>query len=162
MLCACREAAAAAAAVNPEPPAAADGSDKDAKQDSKAAEASGTPAPAAGPTASATAAAGICPPTPAPSPAASAADIADPEYGAVAWVLNSSLVLIGSRALSYGELKKHMLQSIIIIITATGAKYNEPVLFMRIMVSWLQTRGAVTEILAVPCCEMLRRPLMVT
>lgn len=28
-----------------------------------------------------------------------------------------------------------MLQSIIIIITATGAKYNEPVLFMRIMVS---------------------------
>lgn len=52
----------------------------------------------------------------------------------MAWVLNSALVLIGSRAFSYSELKKSMLQSIIIIITANGAKYNEPVLFMRIMV----------------------------
>jgi hypothetical protein len=68
-------------------------------------------------------------------PAATAADIPTPEYGTVAWVLNAALLLIGSRAFSNSELKKSMLQSIIIIITANGAKYNEPVLFMRIMVS---------------------------
>jgi hypothetical protein len=68
-------------------------------------------------------------------PAASGADIPVPEYGTVAWVINSCLMLIGSRAFEYGELKKAMLQAVIIVITGNGAKYNEPVLFMRIMVS---------------------------
>jgi hypothetical protein len=67
-------------------------------------------------------------------PAASATDIPVPEYGTVAWVINSCLSLIGSRAFEYGELKKAMLQAVIIVITGNGAKYNEPVLFMRIMV----------------------------
>jgi hypothetical protein len=49
-------------------------------------------------------------------------------------VINSCLSLIGSRAFEYGELKKAMLQAVIIVITGNGAKYNEPVLFMRIMV----------------------------
>jgi hypothetical protein len=34
-----------------------------------------------------------------------------------------------------GELKMAMLQAVIIVITGNRAKYNEPVLFMRIMVS---------------------------
>lgn len=49
-------------------------------------------------------------------------------------MINSCLQLIGSRAFEYGELKKAMLQAVIIVITGNGAKYNEPVLFMRIMV----------------------------
>lgn len=68
-------------------------------------------------------------------PAATAADMPVPEYGTVAWVIDACLTLIGSRAFEYVELKKAMLQAVIIIITGNGAKYNEPVLFMRILVS---------------------------
>jgi hypothetical protein len=68
-------------------------------------------------------------------PAATPADMPDAEYGTVAWLINSCLGLIGGHAFSYGDLKKAMLQAVIIIITANGAKHNEPLLFMRIMVS---------------------------
>lgn len=139
----CRESAAAASPLSPEP-TAADKQIQESQPDSSQAPQAGsdpatTSAGGVGTTAAA-AAAGIAPPQPVPSPAASVADLPEPEHRTVAWVLNSCLVLIGSRALGYSELKKHMLQSIIIIITATGAKYNEPLLFMRIMVrndTWL-------------------------
>lgn len=103
----------------------------------------GGPTPSPGPLGVTKAAVSVVGATAAPSsdphyelePAASAADIPVPEYGTVAWVINSCLMLIGSRAFEYGELKKAMLQAVIIVITGNRAKYNEPVLFMRIMVS---------------------------
>lgn len=120
------------------------GSSKDASKDSKQGTTSKLDAAPAKDSSAAAAASGAAaaPNAAGPSgltlePAATAADIPTPEYGTVAWVLNAALLLIGSRAFSNSELKKSMLQSIIIIITANGAKYNEPVLFMRIMVSRL-------------------------
>ncbi|WIA37453.1 hypothetical protein OEZ86_014371 [Tetradesmus obliquus] len=146
-----REAAAAAAPQVPDAAAGKDskqGSSKDASKDSKQGTTSKLDAAPAKASSAAAAASGAAaaPNAAGPSgltlePAATAADIPTPEYGTVAWVLNAALLLIGSRAFSNSELKKSMLQSIIIIITANGAKYNEPVLFMRIMLlyqDWLQ------------------------
>eukprot|EP00879_Flechtneria_rotunda_P005042 GHRR01005319.1.p1 GENE.GHRR01005319.1~~GHRR01005319.1.p1 ORF type:complete len:3477 (+),score=1416.33 GHRR01005319.1:1112-11542(+) len=76
-----------------------------------------------------------------PEPAATAADIPQPEYSTVTWVLDSVLQQIGNHAFGNSECKKHFLQSIIIIVTANGARFNEPMLFMRILLlyrEWLQ------------------------
>jgi hypothetical protein len=162
----CREAAAAAAPPVPDA-AAGKSSGKDSSKDSKQTPASkpaaaATDAAPAKDSSSATAASGAAaaPKAAAGSggltlePAATAADIPTPEYGTVAWVLNSALLLIGSRAFSNSELKKSMLQSIIIIITANGAKYNEPVLFMRIMVSTLRCVDVLSESEWIKCFQL--------
>jgi hypothetical protein len=148
LLACCREAAAA------QDTAAGKDASKAASKDAKSTAAGSAAAPAQQDTSSNAAAAGAAASGAAAAPnagagskaltlepAATAADIPTPEYGTVAWVLNAALLLIGSRAFSNSELKKSMLQSIIIIITANGAKYNEPVLFMRIMVSHVMRRS---------------------
>jgi len=134
--------AAAAAARDPAKPtpaaAAAGGGSSGGKQQASSLPAATTPVSRAKAAAAVVGAAAA--PNSAPKyemePAATAADIPVPEYGTVAWVINSCLLLIGGRAFEYGELKKAMLQAVIIVITGNGAKYNEPVLFMRIMVRW--------------------------
>ena len=145
----CREAAPAVPSPTPKPAAAAaaaaagssvdkSSNDKSTKPGTAAAAAGGsttpTPTPSKPGCVVGAAAAPRCAPQYELEPAASATDIPVPEYGTVAWVINSCLSLIGSRAFEYGELKKAMLQAVIIVITGNGAKYNEPVLFMRIMV----------------------------
>jgi hypothetical protein len=117
---------------------AADGKAASTKGDSSKEGKAAPPGTASTPKASTAVVGAAAAPSSAPhyelEPAASAADIPVPEYGTVAWVINSCLTLIGSRAFEYGELKKAMLQAVIIVITGNGAKYNEPVLFMRVMV----------------------------